>query len=304
MYVTTRQKKKMILNLGGILLIILLVVGGIFLFMNIFDREETSSPPQDVFVSNLSPDSVSISWVAEEEVEGYAKVYEGDEEIGEFQSVWDESSRVHYVNVDGLQPDTKYDFKIFSGDQMYEKSSESDFSFETTQDFESNFPSTVVSGDLSDEVSRGFVFLVIEDFAKEPISTYISDGGRWDMDVSKLESVVFDEIDDFDVANIHNIQLLLYTPEGSQIMGGEWSELFDENNVLQKEVSLDMNVNIFGRLMDSEIMGETLEPEQQEGVEEEWDEYYHSSEEEVEDETEVEWRPLVNTDKLYDYGVY
>ena len=113
----------------GLLMAVSGLVTGIWLVANqvrergVASAEET---PQEVKITNISDSSFTVSWVTERATSGYVKYGEEQEEPElivsderDQQKGSVENYFTHYVVIQGLKPETGYEFEIGSGRNLY-----------------------------------------------------------------------------------------------------------------------------------------------------------------------------------------
>ena len=123
--------------LGLVLLLIGLGVGVFFINQTrtIGIKASPQLSPQQVKISNTGSNSFTVTWLTTDKTTGTISVSEGtgDEQIRkDFRDQEKKvltSSSLHFINVDNLKPQTKYFFKVISGEKTYDNSGKS---FEVT----------------------------------------------------------------------------------------------------------------------------------------------------------------------------
>lgn len=112
------KKAKIPTIIGIIILILSLATGVIFVqSRQLFQLgAEGQNSPKDVRISNINPDSFSVTWITDIQTTGFIKY--GDS-VGNITNTKTEESSspgyTHLVNVSGLNTQTNYFFKINSG---------------------------------------------------------------------------------------------------------------------------------------------------------------------------------------------
>ena len=88
---------------------IFLIIGlGIYKYFT--HRQYVDRSPYNVLVTDISQDSVTISWETEKESQTFIKLGESDTQLGS-----GESSKIHTVKLEGTQSSSSYLFKISDG---------------------------------------------------------------------------------------------------------------------------------------------------------------------------------------------
>ena len=113
------MKKAKIPTIIGIIILILSLATGVIFVQNrqIFQLgAEGQNSPKDVRISNITPDSFSVTWITDIQATGFIKY--GDS-VGNITNTKTEEPAspgyTHLVNVSGLKVQTNYFFKINSG---------------------------------------------------------------------------------------------------------------------------------------------------------------------------------------------
>jgi hypothetical protein len=113
------MKKAKIPTIIGIIILIISLATGVILVQNqqLFRLgAEGQNSPKDVRISNITPDSFSVTWITDIQNAGYVKY---GTSVGSITNTKTEGSAspeyTHLVNISGLNAQTDYFFKINSG---------------------------------------------------------------------------------------------------------------------------------------------------------------------------------------------
>lgn len=113
------MKKAKIPTIIGIIVLVLSLAAGVIFVQNrqLFRLgAEGQNSPKDVRISNINPDSFSVTWITDTQTTGFIKY--GDS-VGNITNTKTEElgspGYTHIVNISGLTPQTNYFFKINSG---------------------------------------------------------------------------------------------------------------------------------------------------------------------------------------------
>ena len=131
MYLTPYQKKQIryvLILLLGIPATLVAVYKGIQLA-----TQATSDPtPKDVIVSNITTNSMTVSWVTEKSVEAFViPVVSGNEQSPVPDKRGSGKRITHYVELRNLTPDTEYTLILLSDGNRYERGSAGAFTAKT-----------------------------------------------------------------------------------------------------------------------------------------------------------------------------
>lgn len=308
MYIGARQKKKIFISLC-----VLAVFVAIFFFVNWFNGEITEeflelSKPQNVVLSNVSEDSVVVSWVTEVKTEGFVVLYENDEKVKEFvDSRGLGKSHTHYIRITELKPNTNYEFEIFSAEEKRLNEQGERFKF-VTKDVVADLPSpNILKGILG--VKDVLIFVLLDDLSLNyPASTYVSKNGEWSVDLSQIVSIVGNE--ELEIRPDAPLKILFFSNDGSKIIRGNKNTLFDKDgNLIESDFELTGSENVFlhiadiARFKEDPVFVEPIEPE--EIIEDEDVMGVEIVKEEVEEyHDDTLWEQLEIKEKLFDYGLY
>lgn len=113
----------------AIIILVLGMAGGVY-FINLrhtlFSKASSDLSPQQVKISNISHSSFVVSWLTTEPTTGSVALGETGKDLDLIKKdVRDQGktdltkSKIHFVLIDGLKPQTKYFFKIISGGKGY-----------------------------------------------------------------------------------------------------------------------------------------------------------------------------------------
>jgi hypothetical protein len=169
-------------TLLGLTIIILGTIAGVYLTLEqqtIESRAAQDNTPQSILLTNITENSVTVSWQTQARAIGFIKY--GINSSNEKTALDDRDKEkpvqrtIHYVTIKDLQPDTAYKFKVFSGTSM----SQNNLTFTTAKE---NPPGayqpiigTVVEGE--EFLTDGIVYLTAENMSDQ--STLIGTFGNF-----------------------------------------------------------------------------------------------------------------------------
>ena len=234
MYISARQKRKIVVFTMSLL--VFLILGSFLIWKN-----WEVLKPENVVLSNVGENSVTVTWTTDTRSNGAVIVYSGSEKIGEFKDTRNKGRGYkHYVEVSNLQPKTSYEFEIVSSDgERYEFS---------TRDILSEKPiPNVVRGEA--DVAHMLAFLLVDDLSSNyPLSTYTSSNGEWSFDLSEITPASGKGL--FDLRGDTPLKLLFYSTDGVKVIQGNRNALFARNGEFNGTVKLDGSENVFLHIPD------------------------------------------------------
>ena len=117
-------KKAKIPTIIGIIILILSLATGVMLVQNqqLFRLgAEGQNSPKDVRISNITPDSFSVTWITDIQNTGFIKYGDSVANITNTKAEeLDNPGYTHLINISGLKVQTNYFFKINSGENDFD----------------------------------------------------------------------------------------------------------------------------------------------------------------------------------------
>lgn len=273
MYITTRQKKKIILNFVLLGVGIIFTVAAALIATNFFQNAGGDSKPQNVVLSNLTASSITVTWITDSKSSGIVEVYKGSEKVGQFvDSRGTDQWISHFVEVTDLSPATEYSFKIISNGDRYLNTNNSNFVF-STGPIISDIPTpNPVSGNVKNGVaSDTLVFFFPSSGDSYPLSTYTNASGSWVIDISSLRSADLKSYVNIEPKSDEEVVVLMNSGgTNGAVAKGLRNALFDENgnasDPMVKDVTLG-SLDIYSKIPElsklSVIIAETPTVEEQ-----------------------------------------
>lgn len=240
MYLTPHQKKQLrtiVVLLVGIPLTVFAVYQGI----QYFTKAGIEATPKEVIASNITTNSLTISWITEKESDGYVvPILNGSEQNPVRDKRGSGRRYSHYVELKSLEPDTRYSFQIVSDGKKYSSSDGNNFEFTTASvSSETPIPNPIhgtVTGISGDDV---VIYTLLKNKSAYPVSTIIPSGGNWIMDLS-----AFRKISDKTLITVTDDTELILVAKSNLNKGitveGKYSALFDSNGKLNELYSLSI----------------------------------------------------------------
>jgi len=193
----------------GLLVAIMGLGSGLFLLggqLRTSTSASVENAPKEVIVSNISESGFAVSWHTEKALSGYVQYGEESEDIelivaddrdqekGEVGNYF-----THYVTIKGLRPETKYNFKIGSGTDLYDNNG--NFYNTTTAKALSSTPAADVAYGMvvtsSGEPADGaIVYLEMPGATKQ--SALVKSSGSWVIPLATARSSDLSEFANYD----------------------------------------------------------------------------------------------------------
>ncbi|MFA5622714.1 MAG: fibronectin type III domain-containing protein [Candidatus Dojkabacteria bacterium] len=230
-----RQLKIVVALVIGIPLTIFAVYQGI----QYLSKASADVTPQDVVITNLTTNSLTVTWFTQSATDGYViPLLNGVEQSPVRDKRGSGRRTSHYVELRALEPSSKYSFTIVSGGSKYTNSSGINYEFTTAPvGTETPIPNPIhgtVTGISNDDV---VVYVFSKNKSTYPVSTTTPSGGNWIVDLSSLR-----KISDKSIVKITDDTELLLMAKNSTgkgaVLEGSYSSLFDSNGKLNRTLSL------------------------------------------------------------------
>jgi hypothetical protein len=232
MYLTPYQKKQLIT-------VVVLVIGipltlfGIYKTVQWFTSAGTNTQPKNVILANLTTNSITVTWTTENKQTGsVVPILNSSEQNTVVDKRGTGRRYTHYVELKNLEPGTKYEFKIISGEDTYTNSDNNEFSFTTANiSAETPIPKPIhgeLEGNNGEDV---LIYAFPKDKSTYPVVTVPSANGNWLIDLSSLRKVS----DKFLYQVSDSTNLLLVASSGVDNAGtveGTYGNIFDSRGQL------------------------------------------------------------------------
>lgn len=221
---------KKILLISSVILTLVLISFGIFKYIQYISFVKSS--PYDVLISNITQESVTISWKTDIPMPSYIRIGENEKLFGD-----ESKDQVHRVVLTGLRESSKYNFVISDGKRDWEKAY-----IENTESLEDFVLSeyTFSTENISDEI----YIPVVEELNVLPqevvyLSLYDKEEGVYSS-IKTLEANRFGGLAvdiksfDLDTSNYELVNINYYDTE---------SKLSSKNAVYAAEVNCNQNIS-------------------------------------------------------------
>ncbi len=303
MYVSSKQKKRYVLITSIIALAIPLTVIASYFAVQFFTGAAPEEDPKGVVVSNLTSNSLTVTWVTEAQTIGALVTKINGKESKPYLDVRGSSKRYsHYVEINSLEPDSEYSFYITSNGKKYTAENGKDFKFKTSKLVSGTPVPKPVYGSVVGVSSDDYIIYVTTDSNRVfPATATVSSGGNWVVDLSALRDGT-SELIKVESSTFINVIVRGKEESGSSIKG-TYSELFSNEGKLNASFPLNITstIEVDAILPSAAIIAtirpvvdlnipkepELEEPEEETPVEEEPEEEVPVEEEPVEEEPAV-----------------
>jgi len=252
-----RQLKYVLILIVGVPLTVFAVYKGI----QLVSRAGEDPTPHDIVVSNVGSNSLTISWITDKSVNGYViPVLNGTEQNPMLDKRGDGKRKIHYVEVKGLEPSTKYSFVIVSDEEKYTKGSSGPYEFTTASVMEDTpVPSYALGTVAGSNIKDTVVYITLEDKSSYPVSVDLPQSGNWTVELSLLRSIK----DGTSLPVTDNTNLVVIArndvDEGA-VLKGSYSTLFDKSGQLKNDLIIETvdKAEIISYFPKEVLLGETI----------------------------------------------
>jgi len=244
MYLTPKQRRKNTITIVALLLGIPLTVFAAWQTVQLLSRASTEPIPQDVIISNVSTNSVSIGWVTEVSSDGAVVLLENGSDSSQIiDKRGTDKRKNHYIELTDLEPNSDYTFAIVSGGERYESEGENSFTF-VTAPISSSIPTpNPVYGDGGSFSQDDFVVYIInKSQSSYPVSVIPNASGGWAADLSGFRDG--EDLSLISVQDSDSLEVVVYSGlnEGDTV-SGTFAELFDSKGQLRSIYALSPEEN-------------------------------------------------------------
>ncbi len=239
MNLTPHQKRQLglvLVLLFGIPAVVFLVYKGVQFIAN----AGSDSTPQDVLISNITTNSLTVSWVTEKKTSGYVvPILNGVEQspIQDSRSSFNKVS--HYVVLDSLEPSTEYSFIILSDGKKFKNKEGVEYKFSTAPISDTTpIPNPVYGSITGSNLDDVILYVFFSDKSTYPVSTQVPTTGNWTLDLSSIRSVSDKSI--LQVTESTSLTVLARSGvDRGGVLEGAYSSLFDNKGKLLQSIQLE-----------------------------------------------------------------
>lgn len=243
----------------NIILAILIIGLPLLLFaaykvVQIVSKASGDTDPKNVVISNITTTMATISWTTDTKTYGTLILLENNQEKSEIRDARGSDRRyTHYVEVENLEPNTQYNFKLKSNNTKYSSSEGKDLTF-TTAPISADLPSVnPASGEIAmattDDV---LIYIFLSDKSTYPVSATLGNSKTWITDLSALLKIA-----DKSRATVKDDTGITILATGGNIGGAEligtYSSLFDSSGTLKEanQLTLSTDLDIYPKIPDA-----------------------------------------------------
>ncbi|MFC1649405.1 fibronectin type III domain-containing protein [Patescibacteria group bacterium] len=195
-------------TLLGILFLIFGVVAGVLMVQNqqIFrSRADETAGPKNVTVSNITDSSFVVSWTTDENSDGMLAWGETENDLKNLtESSFD--SRIHHIEISGLEPKTPYYYQIFSDGKLNDDTAPNKTA--TAQQLPSPTQSNIISGSIlnPDGTTSDNVLVYLKIDGGSTRSTVTSESGRWVIPLSEVRNTNLSSYLNIDESSVISVE--------------------------------------------------------------------------------------------------
>jgi len=243
----------------NIILAILIIGLPILLFaaykvVQIVSRASGDTDPKNVVISNVTTTMATISWTTDTKTYGTLIPLENDKEKSEVRDTRGSDRRyTHYVELENLEPNTQYNFKIKSNNTKYSSSEGKNLTF-TTAPISADLPSVnPASGELNMAINDDvLIYIFLSDRSTFPVSATLGNSKTWITDLSALL-----KISDKSRVSVDQDTGITILATGGNMGGAEllgtYSSLFNSNGTLKEtnQLILNKDLDIYSKIPDA-----------------------------------------------------
>jgi hypothetical protein len=236
MYITPYQKKQ----LTTVLLLVLgipLTLFAIYKGVQWFTSAGADTQPHDVIIANLTTNSIAITWTTETKVTGSViPVLNGTDQNPVIDKRGNDKLSTHFIELKGLEPSTKYDFKIISGSDTYTNLDGNEFTF-TTANISTETPNPMpVYGEMTDiNNDDALIYIFPKDKSTYPLATVPLENGNWLIGLSTLRKTSDNTL--YTISETTNLLVIgVSSIESGGVVEGEYGKIFDSQGKLTEDL--------------------------------------------------------------------
>lgn len=241
MYITPKQRRKsfwttLILLFG----LPLTVIAGIMAYQY-YSGASGDQTPQNVVITNLTSNSVSVTWTTDTVSSGSITTNAGKGDSTPFIDIRGTDRRkTHHVDVVDLDPAKDYTFVILSNEQRYTDEKGKAFKFRTSPvTVETPVPMPVYGSIEGTDKEDAIVYITVDGQSKVyPASSATTSTGKWIVDLSALRDPASREL-----VKVDKNTLITITVKGTDTLGGTisgtYGDLVDAEGQLKTVVQLN-----------------------------------------------------------------
>ncbi len=224
---------------NNIVLIILIVGLPILLFatykvVQVIINAAADTQPKNVVVSDITTNSINISWATDSPVTGAVIVYQNGTQKSQVADARGVGRKLtHYVSIDNLEQGTAYDFTILSGTDKYASESGKKFTFTTPSITPQQVTPHPIFGSVTTKTGdNAIIYATLSDKSTYPVSARVKEeDGTWLIDLASLRNISDKKL--VTISNISNISIIVVAGVNrGAVLEGSYSSLFNNDGKL------------------------------------------------------------------------
>ncbi|MGI5897764.1 MAG: fibronectin type III domain-containing protein [Candidatus Dojkabacteria bacterium] len=224
---------------NNIVLTILIIGLPILLFatykvVQIIINASADTQPKNVVVSDITTNSINISWITDSPLTGGVIVYQNGTQKSQVTDTRGSGRKLtHYVTVDNLEQGTTYDFTILSGTDKYAAQGGKKFTFTTPSITPQQVTPHPIFGSITMKSGDNpIIYAILSDKSTYPVSAVVKeDKGTWLIDLASLRSISDKSLVTISNTTSITIVAISETNRGA-VVEGVYSSLFNNDGQL------------------------------------------------------------------------
>lgn len=240
MYITPRQRTRYFWTTIILILLLPITAFAAVMVIRYFIGASGETTPKNVIISNITSNSVSISWTTDSQSTGSVTVNSGKGDTAPFVDIRGTDQRkTHHVDIVDLEPSKDYSFTILSSDKRFGDEKGKSYKFRTSPvTSQTPVPKPVYGSVEGTDKNDVVVYIVVEGDKKVyPASSATTATGKWIVDLSALRDPASKDL--VNVSSNTNIQIIA---KGVDTLGGSingtYQDLIDEEGQLKVQLQL------------------------------------------------------------------
>ncbi|MCB9790821.1 fibronectin type III domain-containing protein [Candidatus Nomurabacteria bacterium] len=246
MYITPRQKRRYLVTSILLVIAIPVTVVAIYFATQWLSSAGQDKTPQEVAISNLTTNSLTVTWVTGKKTNGSIIVVKDKKDSSPvIDTRGADTRKTHFVELVSLEPDTDYTFKIVSDGEEFTSEGNKNFKFHTAPlTDETPVPKPVYGKAKGLSADDAIIFVFVSSPEESlPVSAVPSATGNWIVDLSSLKST--DGSSSVSVSSDTEVTVIVQgADDKGAVETGTYSDVFDDSGELKESVDLTVDTGI------------------------------------------------------------